>query len=282
MSNSNPSSNPLVTFHDGQTIPQLGYGVWQVEDDVAERVVGLALDAGFRHIDTAAVYGNEAGVGRALAASDVPVEDVFVTTKLWNSEQGYEKTLRAFDASMGKLGLDVLDLYLIHWAMPAKNAFVDTWRAFIELQQQGRVRSIGVSNFPQAQLDTLIEESGVVPVIHQIELSPYLTQEPLRDVNARHGIVTQSWSPLGSGKGLLDDPVLREIAAAHGATPAQVVLAWHRQLGLVVIPKSVTPERIVENFESLQVTLDDDELDRISALNRDKRTGPDPANADFE
>lgn len=276
------STSPTITFRDGNSIPQLGYGVWQVEDDVAQRVVGLALDAGYRHIDTAAIYGNEAGVGRALAESDVPREDIFVTTKLWNSEQGYDSTLRAFDASMGKLGLDVLDLYLIHWAMPAKNTFIETWKAFIELQQQGRITSIGVSNFPQEQLTRLIDETGVVPVIHQIELSPYLTQEPLRELDASHEIVTQSWSPLGSGKGLLEDPLLVSLAAKHDATPAQVVLAWHRQNGLVAIPKSVTPQRIVENFGSLLVELDDAELAQVSGLNRDERTGPDPATANFE
>ena len=271
------TSAPTCTFHDGHTIPQLGYGVWQVEDDVAHQVVAQALDVGYRHIDTAAAYGNEAGVGRALAESDVPREDVFVTTKLWNSDQGYDSTLAAFDTSMGKLGLDVLDLYLIHWAMPAQDTFLDTWRAFVALQGQGRVRSIGVCNFPEEQLERLIGESGVTPVMHQIELSPYLTQERLREVDAAHGILTQSWSPLGSGKGLLDDPTLRTIADEHGATPAQVVLAWHLALGLVVIPKSVTPERIVENYGALQLQLDEADIAQISGLNRDERTGPDPA-----
>ncbi len=276
------ATSPILSFHDGHTIPQLGYGVWQVEDDVAERVVGQALAAGYRHIDTAAIYGNEAGVGRALADSDVDRDDVFVTTKLWNTDQGYDSTLRAFDASMAKLGIDVLDLYLIHWAMPAKGRFLDTWKAFIELQKQGRIRSIGVSNFPEAQLTELIEASGVTPVIHQIELSPYLTQERLRAVDAEHEILTQAWSPLGSGKGLLDDPTLARIATKHGATPGQVVLAWHLALGNVVIPKSVTPSRIVENFAALDVTLDDEDIAAISGLNKDERTGPDPATFDVE
>ncbi len=276
------TTSPTLSFRDGHTIPQLGYGVWQVEDDVAERVVGQALDAGYRHIDTAAVYGNEAGVGRALAASDVPRDDVFVTTKLWNAAQGYDSTLRAFDDSMDKLGLDVLDLYLIHWAMPAKGRFLDTWRAFVELQSQGRIRSIGVSNFPEAQLTELIETSGVTPVIHQIELSPYLTQERLRRLDAEHEILTQAWSPLGSGKGLLDDPTLARIAGKHGATPAQVVLAWHLEIGNVVIPKSVTPARIVENFAALDVRLDADDVAGISGLDRGERTGPDPATFDYE
>ncbi len=271
------TSSPIVTFHDGHTIPQLGYGVWQVEDDVAERVVGQALEAGYRHIDTAAVYGNEAGVGRALASSGLPRDDVFVTTKLWNSEQGYDSTLRAFDVSMEKLGLDVLDLYLIHWAMPDKGRFLDTWKAFIELQQAGRIRSIGVSNFPEPQLRELIDTSGVTPVLHQIELSPYLTQEHLRKVDADAAIVTEAWSPLGSGKGLLEDATLATIAEKHGATPAQVVLAWHLAIGNVVIPKSVTPERIVENFGALDVTLDEDDVRAIDGLNKDERTGPDPA-----
>ena len=271
------TSSPIVTFHDGHTIPQLGYGVWQVEDDVAERVVGQALEAGYRHIDTAAVYGNEAGVGRALASSGLPRDDVFVTTKLWNSEQGYDSTLRAFDVSMEKLGLDVLDLYLIHWAMPDKGRFLDTWKAFIELQQAGRIRSIGVSNFPEPQVRELIDTSGVTPVLHQIELSPYLTQEHLRKVDADAAIVTEAWSPLGSGKGLLEDATLATIAEKHGATPAQVVLAWHLAIGNVVIPKSVTPERIVENFGALDVTLDEDDVRAIDGLNKDERTGPDPA-----
>lgn len=276
------STSPRIDFHDGHSIPQLGFGVWQVDDAVAERAVGQALTAGYRHIDTAAIYGNEAGVGRALAAADVPRDDVFVTTKLWNADQGYDSTLRAFDTSMGKLGLDVLDLYLIHWAMPAKGRFLDTWKAFIELQKQGRIRSIGVSNFPEAQLTELIEASGVTPVIHQIELSPYLTQERLRAVDAEHEILTQAWSPLGSGKGLLDDPTLARIATKHGATPGQVVLAWHLALGNVVIPKSVTPSRIVENFAALDVTLDDEDIAAISGLNKDERTGPDPATFDVE
>ncbi|WP_226345991.1 aldo/keto reductase [Agilicoccus flavus] len=271
------TTSPTLTFHDGHTIPQLGYGVWQVEDDVAEKVVGLALDAGYRHIDTAAVYGNEAGVGRALKNNDVAREDVFVTTKLWNSEQGYDSTLKAFDASMAKLGIDTLDMYLIHWAMPREKTYVDTWKAFVELQKQGRVTSIGVSNFPEEQLEHLISETGVVPVMHQIELSPYLTQERLREVDAKHDILTQAWSPLGSGKGLLDDATLAKIAQKHGATPAQVVLAWHLAIGNVVIPKSVTPERIVENYGALDVTLDDEDVAAISGLDRGERTGPDPA-----
>ena len=271
------STSPRIDFHDGHSIPQLGFGVWQVDDAVAERAVGQALTAGYRHIDTAAIYGNEAGVGRALAAADVPRDDVFVTTKLWNADQGYDSTLRAFDTSMGKLGLDVLDLYLIHWAMPDKGRFLDTWKAFIELQQAGRIRSIGVSNFPEPQLRELIDTSGVTPVLHQIELSPYLTQEHLRKVDADAAIVTEAWSPLGSGKGLLEDATLATIAEKHGATPAQVVLAWHLAIGNVVIPKSVTPERIVENFGALDVTLDEDDVRAIDGLNKDERTGPDPA-----
>lgn len=271
------TTSPTLRFSDGHSIPQLGYGVWQVEDDVAEKVVGQALDAGYRHIDTAAVYGNEAGVGRALAASDVPREDVFVTTKLWNSEQGYDSTLAAFDASMDKLGIDVLDLYLIHWATPERDRYLDTWKAFVELQKQGRIRSIGVSNFPEKDLDRLISESGVTPVIHQIELSPYLTQDRLRKVDAEHDILTEAWSPLGSGKGLLDDPLLADIAKKHGATPGQVVLAWHLAIGNVVIPKSVTPSRIVENFEALDVRLDDEDVRAISGLDKGERTGPDPS-----
>ena len=232
---------PNVKFNDGRSIPQLGYGVWQVEDEVAEKVVGTALEIGYRHIDTAAIYGNEAGVGRAIANSSVAREDIFLTTKLWNSDQGYESAFEAFEASLEKLGTDYVDLYLIHWAKPQQGLYLDSWRALIELQKQGKVRSIGVSNFPEEQLREIIEETGVIPVIHQIELHPYFSQEALRAVHAEYGIATQAWSPLGNGSDLLQNPVLTEIAERHGATPAQVVLAWHLAKGTVAIPKSVTP-----------------------------------------
>ncbi|MDO4897727.1 MAG: aldo/keto reductase [Rothia sp. (in: high G+C Gram-positive bacteria)] len=275
-------TTPTVTFNDGKTIPQLGYGVWQVENDVAEKVVGLALDAGYRHIDTAKIYGNEEGTGKAIAASGVAREDIFLTTKVWNDEQGFDAALAAAEASLERLGTDYLDLLLIHWAKPAQGLYVDTWKALIELQKQGKARSIGVSNFPEEQLREIIAETGVVPAIHQIELHPYFAQENLREVHAELGIATQAWSPLGNGSDLLANETIGKIAEAHGATPAQVVLAWHRALGNVAIPKSVTPERIVENFASLNLTLTDDEVAAISALSReDGRIGPDPATITF-
>ena len=273
---------PNVKFNDGRTIPQLGYGVWQVEDEVAEKVVGTALETGYRHIDTAAIYGNEAGVGRAIANSDVAREDIFLTTKLWNSDQGYESAFEAFEASLEKLGTDYVDLYLIHWAKPQQSLYLDSWRALIELQKQGKVRSIGVSNFPEEQLREIIEETGVVPVIHQIELHPYFSQEALRAVHAEYGIATQAWSPLGNGSDLLQNPVLAEIAERHGATPAQVVLAWHLAKGTVAIPKSVTPSRIEENLASVNVKLTAEDIAAVDALSTPEgRIGADPANIDF-
>lgn len=275
--------SPLTTFNDGNTIPSLGYGVWQVENEVAEKVVQLALDAGFRHLDTAKIYGNEAGVGRGLAESSVSEDDVFVTTKVWNDDQGFDQTLAAFDASMERLGLSKpLDLYLIHWVSAHRGLYLDTWKALIELQKQGKVRSIGVCNFPEKELRELVAETGVAPAIHQIELHPYFNQEQLRAVNTELGIVTEAWSPLGQGGDLLTDPVITQIAEKHGATPAQVVIAWHLAIGNVVIPKSVTPERIVENFAALEVSLDEQDVQAINALTvADGRIGPDPATAEF-
>lgn len=276
---------PTLTFNDGNTIPQLGYGVWQVEDDVAEKVVGQAFDAGFRHIDTAKIYGNEAGVGRAIAAAGLSPEQLFITTKLWNADQGYESTLAAFEESMERLGLETLDLYLIHWMQPKQEKFVDTWKALIELQKRGRVTSIGVSNFTVEGLQRIIDETGVVPAIHQIELHPYFSQQGLREFGAANGILTQAWSPLGQGGELLKDSVVAGIAAKHQATPAQVVIAWHLAIGNVVIPKSVTESRIKENFGALEVTLDDQDIAAINGLDRsasgEGRIGADPAVSDF-
>jgi 2,5-diketo-D-gluconate reductase A len=278
--------SPTLTFNDGNTIPQLGYGVWQVEDDVAEKVVRQAFEAGFRHIDTAKIYGNEAGVGRAIASSGLSPEQIFITTKLWNADQGYESTLAAFEESMDRLGLETLDLYLIHWMQPKQDKYVDTWKALIELQKRGRVKSIGVSNFTEEGLQRLIDETGVVPAIHQIELHPYFNQGELRKFGAANGILTQAWSPLGQGGELLQDPTVASIAAKHQATPAQVVIAWHLAIGNVVIPKSVTESRIQENFAALEVSLDADDVEAINALDRtaggEGRIGPDPAVSDFQ
>jgi len=277
------TSSPNLTFNDGNTIPQLGYGVWQVEDDVAEKVVRQAFEAGFRHIDTAKIYGNEAGVGRAIAASGLKPEEIFITTKLWNADQGYESTLAAFEASLDRLGLETLDLYLIHWMQPKQDKYVDTWKALIELQKRGRVKSIGVSNFSKEGLQRLIDESGVVPAIHQIELHPFFSQAELREFDASKGILTQAWSPLGQGGELLENVTIAQIAAKHDATPAQVVIAWHLAIGNVVIPKSVTESRIQENFAALDVTLDEADVEAINGLDRgaEGRIGPDPAVSDF-
>ncbi len=277
--------SPELTFNDGHTIPQLGYGVWQVEDDVAEKVVVQAFDAGYRHIDTARIYGNEAGVGRAIEASGLKPEDMFITTKVWNSDQGYESTLAAFDASMERLGLQTLDLYLIHWEQPKQDKYVETWKALIELQKQGRVKTIGVCNFTKEALQRLIDETGVVPAINQIELHPFFNQAELREFDASKGILTQAWSPLGQGGELLQSPIIGQIAAKHDATPAQVIIAWHLAIGNVVIPKSVTESRIRENYAALDVTIDETDIQAINGLDRSAegagRIGPDPAVSDF-
>ncbi|MEV0554541.1 MULTISPECIES: aldo/keto reductase [Streptomyces] len=259
-------------------MPQLGFGVWQVPDDEAERAVATALEAGYRSIDTAAIYGNEKGTGRGIAASGVARKDLFVTTKLWNAEQGYDSTLRAFDASLEKLGLDHVDLYLIHWPMPAKGKYIDTFKAFEKLYADGRAKSIGVSNFLPEHLEKLIEATSVIPAVNQIELHPHLQQHASREYHAEQGIATEAWSPLGSGKGLLEVPAIVAIAQKHNRTPAQIVLRWHLQLGNVVIPKSVTPSRIKENIDVFDFSLDTEDIAAISALNEDRRVGSDPAN----
>ena len=277
--------SPVLTFNDGNTIPQLGYGVWQVEDDVAEKVVVQAFEAGFRHIDTAKIYGNEAGVGRAIERSGLKPEEIFITTKLWNADQGYESTLKAFEESMDRLGLETLDMYLIHWMQPKQDKYVDTWKALIELQKQGRVKTIGVSNFTKEGLQRLIDETGVVPAINQVELHPFFNQAELREFNASKGILTQAWSPLGQGGELLESAVIGQIAAKHDATPAQVVIAWHLAIGNVVIPKSVTESRIRENYAALDVSLDETDVQAINGMDNSAegagRIGPDPAVSDF-
>ncbi|WP_323183906.1 aldo/keto reductase [Streptomyces canus] len=271
------SKVPPIILNNGVEMPKLGFGVWQVPDDEAERAVATALEAGYRSIDTAAIYGNEVGTGKAIASSGVAREDIFVTTKLWNSDQGYDSTLRAFDTSLEKLGLDYLDLYLIHWPTPSRDLYVDSYKAFEKLHADGRIRAIGVSNFEPDHLERLIAETSVVPAVDQIELHPHLQQHAAREYHAEHGIATEAWSPLGSGKGLLEVPAIVAIARKHDRTPAQVVLRWHLQLGNVVIPKSVTPSRIKENIEVFDFSLDSEDLAAISALNEDRRLGPDPS-----
>ncbi|WP_150244416.1 aldo/keto reductase [Nocardiopsis quinghaiensis] len=266
---------PETTLGNGLRIPQLGFGVWQVPPDEVVPAVSTALDAGYRSIDTAAAYDNEEGVGEALRRSGLERGEVFVTTKLSNSDQGYDAALRAFDASLERLGLDVLDLYLIHWPLPGRDQYVPTWKALERLYAEGRVRAIGVSNFQRSHLERVMEEGGITPMVNQIELHPLLTQETMRAFNAEHGIVTEAWSPLGHGK-LLNHPAVVAIAEDHERTPAQVLLRWHLQLGNVVIPKSVTPERIRSNFQVFEFELSGEEVDRVSRLNTDSRFGPDP------
>ncbi|MFI9028307.1 aldo/keto reductase [Streptomyces sp. NPDC053560] len=274
------SKVPHITLNNGVTMPQLGFGVWQIPDDEAFTAVGHALEAGYRSIDTAAIYGNEEGTGKALAASGIARDELFVTTKLWNSEQGYDSTLRAFDASLAKLGLDYVDLYLIHWPLPARDTYVDTYKAFEKIQADGRAKAIGVSNFQPPHLQRLLNETSVVPAVNQIELHPELQQAESRAFHAEHDIATEAWSPLGQGKGLLENATIGKLAEKYGKTPAQVVLRWHLQLGNVVIPKSATPSRIKENFDVFGFELDADDMQTLAGLNADKRLGPDPATFD--
>jgi 2,5-diketo-D-gluconate reductase A len=267
---------PEVTLNNGVRMPQLGFGVWQVPDDEAGRAVAIALEAGYRSIDTAKLYYNEEGVGRAVRASGIPRGELFITTKLWNSDHAYDDTLKAFDQSLDRLGLDYLDLYLIHWPVAGREEYLRAWQAMEKIHAEGRVRAIGVCNFGPAHLIRLFEETGVVPAVNQVELHPYLAQTELRDFHAEHGIVTEAWSPLGQGKGLLDDPLLVRIARAHGKTPAQVVLRWHLQIGNVVIPKSVTPSRIAENIDVFDFELSAVDMEAIGERDLDLRYGPDP------
>ncbi|MBC7145473.1 MAG: aldo/keto reductase [Thioclava marina] len=274
-------STPILTLNDGTKIPQLGLGVWKMPDDEAPGIILSALNAGYRHIDTAAAYGNEAGVGRGIAESDVPREEIFVTSKLWNDRQGYDAALRAFDETMDKLGFDTLDLYLIHWPMPAQDQYVDSWKALIRLREEGRIRAIGVSNFLPDHLERLIEETGEAPAINQIELHPYFQQAKQREVHEKLGIATECWSPLGQGEAL-SDAILTEIASRYGKSAAQVILRWQIQLGLVTIPKSSNHDRIRENISIFDFELTEAEMAQIKDLDSaEGRIGPDPATAKF-
>ena len=269
-----------MTLNDGHSIPAVGFGVFQVPPADTERAVSAALRAGYRHIDTAAAYRNERETGRAIADSDVPRDQLYVVTKLWNADQGYDSTLAAFDASMDRLGLDYLDLYLIHWPLPRANKFVDTFKAFSHLRDQGRIRSVGVSNFEPEHLMVLIDATGIVPVVNQIELHPRFPQRELREVHAQRGIATEAWAPLGQGS-LLNCPTVTAVAESHGRTTAQVLIRWHIQLGNIVIPKSVNPARIASNFDVFDFELNADEMASISSLDDGTRLGPDPRSFNF-
>jgi 2,5-diketo-D-gluconate reductase A len=265
-----------IQLNDGRAMPRLGLGVWQAPPDQTAGAVQAALDAGYRAVDTAAAYRNERGVGDGVRSSGLARKDVFITTKLWNDSHGFEATLRAFEASLARLGGDYIDLYLIHWPAPRQNQFVESWRAMIRLREEGRARSIGVSNFNAAQIDRLIAETGVAPALNQVELHPAFQQGALRAATAK-SVVTESWSPLGRGN-LLSDATLVKIGAKHGKTAAQVIIRWHLQQGLIVIPKSVTPARIRENFDVWDFALDEADLAAIAALDSPSgRMGPDPA-----
>lgn len=264
-----------VPLRDGTTIPAIGFGVYKVDDTQAETAVGLALESGYRHVDTAEMYGNETGVGKAIRASGLDRDDVFVTTKVWNDHQGRDATLRAFDASLARLGLDTVDLYLIHWPAAANDRYVDTWRALVELRESGRARSIGVSNFQVPHLERIIGETSEVPAVNQVERHPWLPQLDLIDFHQRHGIVTEAWSPLGRGR-LIDEPVLTRIADAHGVSVAQVLVRWNVQQGVVVLPKSVTPSRIRSNLDVDGFVLGDEDLVAIASLESGQRTGSHP------
>lgn len=266
---------PSIELNDKHCIPQLGLGVWRIPDAEAAAAVQTALKAGYRAIDTAAIYNNETGVGHGLKASDVPRKEVFVTTKVWNDDQGFDATTAALDASLSRLGLDYIDLYLVHWPVPRGQKYVETFKAMVAAQKAGKIRSIGVSNFNEDHLKHLMAETGVVPAVNQIELHPLFQQAPLRRYHQSHGIHTESWSPLAQGK-LVDHPSLRMIGHKYHKTPAQIVLRWHIELGLIVIPKSVTPSRITDNIDIFDFKLDAADMQALTALDAHSRIGPNP------
>ena len=270
-----------LKLNDGATIPQIGLGVWQVDPDVTARVVRWGIEAGYRLIDTAEGYRNEEGVGEAIRAAGVPRNELFITSKLRNGAHQRDAALRAFDDTMQKLGIDRIDLFLIHWPVPAQNKYVEAWKTLVELQKAGRIKSVGVSNFNQDHLERIIGETGVTPVVNQIELHPRFQQRDSREFHKKHNIHIESWSPLGSGR-LLSDPTLEKIANKHGKSVAQVTIRWHLQEGLIVIPKSIHQERIAGNFDVFDFELDAQDMQTIRGLDSaDGRTGPDPATAAF-
>ena len=269
-------TNPtVIKLHDGNVMPQLGLGVWQASNEEVVTAVHKAVEVGYRSIDTAAAYKNESGVGKAISSAGIPREDLFITSKLWND--AHLRPAEALQESLEHLKLDYLDLYLIHWPVPAIDHYVEAWKGLIELQKQGLVKSIGVCNFQVPHLQRLIDETGVAPVINQIELHPLMQQRQLNAWNATHKIQTESWSPLAQGgEGVFDQKIIYKLAEKYGKTPAQIVIRWHLDKGLVVIPKSVTPSRIAENFDVWDFRLDKDELTDLTALDKGKRLGPDP------
>ncbi|MFD2627290.1 aldo/keto reductase [Oceanobacillus kapialis] len=266
-----------VTLNNGLKMPQLGFGVWQVPDEEATPAVEKALEVGYRSIDTAKVYANENGVGKAIANKNVPREELFITTKVWNSDQGYENTLKAFDASLEKLGLDYVDLYLIHWPTPKFDQYVETYKALEKLYKDGRVKAIGVCNFNIDHLERLLDECEVVPVVNQVECHPYLQQAELKDFCDKHNIYLEAWSPLMQGGEVLNNKVVTDIAEKYSKTPAQVILRWHLQYNNIVIPKSVTPSRIEENFDVFDFELSEADLEEIKGLDRNERKGAEPS-----
>lgn len=252
-------------------VPQLGYGVWKIENEKASESVSKAIETGYRLIDTAKVYGNEVGVGDALAKTNIAREDLFITTKVWNADQGYEETLTAFDTSLEKLRLDYVDLYLIHWPTPEYDTYIETYKALEKLYKDGRTKSIGVCNFDIEHLERLMDECDIVPAINQVECHPYLQQKELKQFCDEHGIILEAYSPLMNGTKVMDDPVIKKIAETHSKTPAQVILRWHLQSNIIAIPKTVTPSRMEENLNILDFELSDAEMDEVSGLDRNER-----------
>ncbi len=266
-----------ITLNNGKNMPQLGFGVWQVPDDEVTGAVLQALETGYRSIDTAKIYENEAGVGRALAQTDIPREELFITTKVWNSDHGYENTLKAFDTSLEKLGLDYVDLYLIHWPTPAYDQYVETYKALEKLYHDGRVKAIGVCNFNIEHLQRLLDECEVTPAVNQVECHPYLQQQDMKEFCRNHDIYVEAWSPLNQGGDVLNNETVKQIARQHGKTAAQVIIRWHLQSDAIVIPKSVTPSRIKENFNVSDFKLSAEEIGQMAGLDRNGRKGPEPS-----